>query len=92
MTCISDKQLILEEVSYLLALGFREDDKDLILLGMNVARNTYDDERWDEIGCETLRWHCENFYRLGNMTYARTKKSTGNNGSRISGSSNSDLH
>ena len=73
MTCISDKQLILEEVSYLLALGFREDDKDLILLGMNVARNTYDDDYWDEIGCETLRWHCENFYRLGNLTYATTK-------------------
>jgi len=73
MTCISDKQLILEEVSYLLALGFREDDKDLILLGMNVARNTYNDDRWDEIGCETLRWHCQNFYKLGARTYATTK-------------------
>ena len=91
MTCISDKQLILEEVSYLLALGFREDDKDLILLGMNVARNTYDDDHWDEIGCETLRWHCENFFRLGNVTYARTKTTNRRYDPRNKGSSDADL-
>ena len=73
MTCISEKQLILEEVSYLLALGFREKDKDLILLGMNIARNSYTDTHWDEIGCETLRWHCENFYRLGNIDRKSTR-------------------
>jgi len=91
MSCISDKQLILEEVSYLIGLGFREDDKDLILLGMNVARNTYDDDRWDEIGGETLRWHCENFFRLGNLTYARTTTVGNGYDPRNKGSSDADM-
>lgn len=79
---VSDDQVILEEVSYLLSLGFREQDKDLILIGMNVCRDQFSDEDWAHISNETLRWHCQNFYKIGSYIHEETKTNSSNKRSR----------
>lgn len=70
-----EKQLIIEETTYLIDFGYRSADASIIKLGMQVAEETLEPDDWVKISDETLRWHCKNFYEIG-MKYALSEENT----------------
>jgi len=60
-----EMQTIIEEVMYLISLGYKTKQKRYILSGMAIAIDSFAPEEWIKICDETLAWHCKNFYTIG---------------------------
>ena len=60
-----EMKIIIEEVMYLLSLGYKEAQRTYILAGMAKAIDTFTPEQWIKLCDETLAWHCKNFYNIG---------------------------
>lgn len=73
-----EMQTIIEEVMYLLSLGYKASQRQHILTGIARAIDEFTPETWVKLCDETLAWHCKNFYEIG-YNYELSKRFTRRN-------------
>lgn len=71
-------QTIVEEVLYLISLGYRAEQQKFILAGLDRAIDEFTPDDWIQICDETLGWHCRNFYNIG-YKHEASKRYSGSN-------------